>query len=36
MDLAQTFDSIRKVRNKIAHGDELSINFKKVAAYSNF
>ncbi len=36
MDLAQTFDSVRKIRNKIAHGDKINISIKKVSAYSDF
>ena len=36
MDLEQTFDSIRTIRNRIAHGDEPDINIRKVVAYSDF
>ena len=36
MDLAQTFESVRKIRNDIAHGDDPEIGLKKVVAYSDF
>ncbi len=36
MDLEQTFESMRVVRNRISHGDEPDINIGKVAAYSDF
>lgn len=36
MDIEQTFDSARKIRNAIAHGDEPTIGLKKVVAYSDF
>jgi hypothetical protein len=36
MDLEQTFDSMRTIRNRIAHADEPDLNIRKVAAYSDF
>jgi len=36
MDLEQTFHSMRDFRNKIGHGEIVTIPFKKVMAYNKF